>query len=130
VETLTEQVAESKSFLCAKCGLKKPVQNQGGTGYATNDANERVCYACCADVDREYLRSHDRISLYLSKDKTGHYEITNWPGTLRFSPYRVREGRHNIAGSRYDAWFSFEGAGWHGVQYGENTQIIHCRKAK
>ena len=117
----------------------------------------KVCYECCAERDRKYMAKHGRNTLYLSKKYVevdgplGHYahpvsgirmralpekdgrwfywEISNWPGTLRFD-CGVRKGRHNIARTRYDAWFLFGGFEWHGVQYGDDTQIIHCRRTK
>lgn len=59
-----------------------------------------------------------------------HGKITNWPGSLSF-PCIVRKGRHNIARVRYDANFAGpDGNRWHGVQYGDNTQIIHCKRLK
>ena len=71
------------------------------------------------------MTEHGRIMLYLSNG-----EVMNWPGTLRF-PAHVRKGRHNIAGSRYDVWFAGpDGFQWHGVQYGDNTQICHCKRTK
>lgn len=81
-----------------------------------------------------------RATLYLVKtDKTHRigldshsvWAITNWPGSLSFPVYGVRKGRHNIAGSRYDCWFNGpDGHVWHAVQYGEWTQIAHCRRTK
>ena len=74
------------------------------------------------------MRQHGRITLYLAKhdDK---YEVTNWPSSLRLKA-SVKVGNHNIAGSRYDTWFNFEGVVWHGVCYGENTQLCHCKRTK
>jgi hypothetical protein len=114
-------------FTCIKCGKTKPVHHDGGTGYAVQDDGGRVCYSCCAEIDQEYMRSHSRIDLYLCKGITGLWEVTNWPGTLRF-PVAPRKGKHNIAGSRYDVWFFFACHMWHGVQYGEWTQICHCKR--
>lgn len=68
--------------------------------------------------------------LYLVENN-GQYEITNWSGSLRFSIGRVRKGRHNIARYRYDTWFTGpDGKTWHAVQYGDNTQIAHCKRVK
>lgn len=122
------------TFRCARCNQDKPVQTDGGTGYASNpETDEKTCYACCADVDREYMSSNNRITLYLVKyhKQTNSWAITNWPSSLVIRPTRVTTGRHNIAGKRYDCWFrDHEGKEWHGVQYGDNTQLVHCRKLK
>ena len=69
------------------------------------------------------MRKYGRITLYLCES-----EITNWPGSFRMPVTYQRHGRHNIAGTRTDAWFTFEKQSWHGVLYGQNTQLIHCRK--
>lgn len=60
----------------------------------------------------------------------GAAKLTNWPGTLNLPINTIKVGRHNIARRRYDFWFTFESANWHGVQYGDNTQLAHCRKVK
>jgi hypothetical protein len=110
------------------CG-HEPSPASIGTGYGTDNAGRKHCYACCAEQDKQTMRDNGRIVLYLSRDSgTGEYIVTNWPGTLRLIPYHVRQGRHNIARTRHDVWFNFEGARWHGVQYGDNTQLCHCRK--
>jgi hypothetical protein len=115
------------SFTCCRCGLTKPVQTSGGTGYGINpDGTGKTCYQCCAEIDREVMRAEGRITLYDSSPT----ELTNWPGTLCI-PIKVRfVGRHNWARHRYDVYFDFEGRRWHGVRYGDNTQIVHCRRLK
>lgn len=126
-------------FRCDVCNQYKPTDTgHCGTGYATNDAGEFICYQCCADLDRKQMQEGGNsrsIPLYLTHEpfqgrKLVDGVITNWPGTLRFTA-RVKKGQHNIAGSRYDAWFNGpDGHVWHGVLYGENTQIIHCKRTK
>jgi hypothetical protein len=121
--------AEGVQFRCRDCGQVKPVQTNGGTGYGVRRDGGLVCYDCCAVADRARMDQTGRAVLYLSKGADGRYAVGNWPGTLNL-PAHVRKGRHNIAGSRYDAWFTFGGAQWHGVNYGENTQVCHCRRLK
>lgn len=116
------------------CGHPESAHSEFTRGYGTDSQGKRHCYACCAEQDKAHMRQHGKIALYLTTkpDLGGSYgdaRISNWPGSLEFKG-RYHKGRHNIAGSRYDAWFKFEGSNWHGVQYGENTQIIHCRKLK
>ena len=120
-------------FTCADCGESKPVNPSGGTGYAVfteNGTESKICYECCGIRDAEYMRDNDRITLYLVRNDAGRDMVTNWPGTLEM-PAGVQSGRHNIAGVRYDAWFRApDGRKWWGVSYGDNTQLIHCRKLK
>lgn len=112
---------------CAICG--KPFVSDGfGTGYGITLNGEKHCYECCGKEDKEQLlnlKPKEKMCLYLSKGK-----ITNWPGTLKIEPTKIREGRHNLAGVRQDVWFTLEGNKYHGVQYGYDTEICHVQKVK
>ena len=99
------------------------------TGYGVDNSGKVICYECCATECKEYMREHGRITLYLVKQDNG-YHVTNWPGTLDFKLNGVKTGHHNIAGKRYDIWFAFDGYYWHGTQYGDNTQLCHCKRTK
>lgn len=87
------------------------------------------------------MRKEGKIALYLvpisAKDReegkapySAKYKVTNWPGHIFAWVRHCNKGRHNIAGTRIDVWFPFEGFMWHGVQYGENTQIVYCKRTK
>ena len=128
-------------FTCTVC--KKPIEvkpgNTGSTGYGLDRRHRKVCYPCCGERDKADMRRTGRAMLYLTqKDKEMYvkpglsgkvpvWTLTNWPGSLKIEPYNIRFGRHNIAGRRYDVWFTFEGQQWHGVRYGDNTELCHCR---
>ena len=117
------------------CGHE--TKSESSAGYGHYDG-KTFCYECCAKLDKEVMRKHGKISLYLTlPEKMVTYTllgdrayVTNWPSTLKFNVIRAVKGRHNIAGSRYDVWFQFDGAIWHGVQYGECTQLVHCKRTK
>ena len=114
------------AFECSKCGKTKVSFSTFTTGYGVDrSTNKPVCYACCAEDDKKQMREKGKIMLYLSGDK-----VTNWPGSLSFPVQYQTKGRHNIASTRYDVWFNFEGKVWHGVQYGDMTQIVHCAATK
>jgi len=129
------------------CGHKPSEHGPYTTGYGTDAKGKTRCYDCCADVEREWMREHGNTTLYLapakrkaedeakmvtgqSRDTSGEWKVTDWPGKLSIPVDRISKGRHNIAGVRYDVWFRFEGRRWHGVQYGDWTQICHCRRLK
>lgn len=137
------------TFVCHDCKLTIEKPSDGcGTGYGTDSNGYVYCYQCCAEGDKRQMRDTGKIMLYLSRDTVAEvdillsgqrvtplhpyelYVITNWPGSLRIKPTYVKEGRHNIARKRTDVWFTFEGTRWHGAQYGENTQLVHCRRLK
>lgn len=128
---------EGVMFRCGDCGEVKPVQSSGGTGYGyfghDNPDAKPICYDCCGKRDVAAMTATGRATLYMSKTKGADWnkcEVANWPGTLRLAGgYSV--GRHNIAGKRYDVHFTGpDGAQWHGVTYGDNTQICHCKRLK
>lgn len=131
VITTREQARETRhvdgvQFLCSNCGQTKPVGTSGGTGYGYNADHSIICYECCAVQDRAEMIETGRAVLYLTDG-----EVTNWPGTLRFKVGQIRKGRHNMAGVRRDFWFAGPGnTTWHGVQYGENSQVAWCRRIK
>mgnify|MGYP001585913842 CR=1 FL=1 len=97
------------------------------TGYGIDSQGKKICYACCAEQDKAAMRTGNRITLYLNPVNRN---VTNWPGSLRIVGEYVREGKHNFAGKRYDVWFTVEGSRWHGVRYGDFTELCHCRKLK
>jgi hypothetical protein len=144
--------------LCADCG--KVIVNAGiGTGYALISKTQQVvCYECCGVHDRQTMidTGHSRnLPLYLGLKKdaperprvtirqwgrtlhnvrplvASDWEVTNWPGTLRIPVSGISRGEHNIAGSRIDVWFNGpDGHVWHGVQLGESTQVVHCKRTR
>lgn len=121
-------------FICADCKQVKPFPLPSvGTGYARCDdkPDGLVCYACCGVRDEKQMSETGKAVLYLSMDRSDARDgtISNWPGTLKIKA-GVKRGAHNIARYRYDAWFKFKGENWHGVQIGENTQIIRCKRVK
>lgn len=93
-------------------------------------------------IAREEMISSGKAVLYytdfnlgpkesLGSDSRVHGEVTNWYGTFKIPIYcRPKIGRHNFAGVRYDIWFGFAGSDWHGVVYGNNTQLCHIRRIK
>jgi hypothetical protein len=127
-------VGTVEQFDCSVCKKHIAYHRDGqdcGTGYAIDgDTSLKVCYDCCAEKDKEFMREHGKISLYLIVDDKGFGKVCNWPSSLEIVPTRIKTGRHNIAGVRYDCWFVFEGFYWHCVRYGNMTEICHCRKTK
>jgi len=117
---------EKQPMIC-DCG-HTAVSSGIGTGYGTDEEGKTYCYACCAENDKQWMREHGKITLYLS-DKG----ITNWPGSLIFPIKRLKKSKHMVFGRstpREDVWFEFEGELWHGVQRGGNNQICRCVRGK
>ena len=110
-----------KTTICSQC-------HRNTQEYGLTRTGAVVCYACCADLDRAQMHETGRITLYLVQ-RSERWVVTNGPGTLEYRVRERRQGRHNIAGRRMDVWFTDDmGQPWHGTQYGEWTQICHCRR--
>jgi hypothetical protein len=120
-----------KSFLCSVCNLEKFTPDQKvscGTGYGYDKHNNnKVCYDCCGKQDEEEMEKTGKITLYLDTVKR---TVSNWPGTLKINISSLYKGKHNIAKVRYDIAFMYKGKRWHGTQYGDNTEICHCKRYK
>jgi hypothetical protein len=122
------------TFHCDVCNQDKThPDDRCSTGYAVNKADEKVCFACAAVLDKQSMIENGNdngVPLYLTKDEKG-WKVGNWPGSLTFRCGVPIKKRHNIARTRYDVWFTGpDGKDWHGAQYGENTQIVHCKRNK
>lgn len=125
------------TFTCCECHKTLDTQTSGGTGYAIRNGDlsipeelRRVCYECCAEDDRAWMRKHGATVLYLSKDTFG-WKLTNWPGTLLFKVrgVSVKPYSGGFGCQRTDAWFIFEGYVWHAINRGD-MQIARCKRTK
>ena len=116
---------------CAKCQKeipKPPEGHIGGVGYSTLPNGGLLCYSCCADMDREWMNGHGNIVLYLVASNKA---VINWPGTLCFAVDRFSKGKHNISKTRTDVWFcDAKGNEWWGVNYGNRSTLVHCKRIK
>lgn len=129
-------------LICDLCGgpiLKDPQSGATGYGVPTEAPHLRYCFACCAQRDRADMAATGRAVLYLTVAtrvrgaglRVTGWHVTNWPGSLDLNVRCVQSGRHNIARKRRDVWFDGpDGYVWHGTQYGENTDLVHCKRTK
>lgn len=114
------------------------------TGYGTDSDGRRACFQCCADKERASMIETGRAVLYLTHKKSPEqlpgasmarglvvrWEVTDWPGLLRFPAYGVTESRHGggFGAQRTDAYFRGpDGATWHAVNRGDND-IARCHR--
>lgn len=113
-----------------ECGHAESPHSAFTRGYGTDARGDRHCYDCCAKRERLAMIETGRGTLYLVRGEARD-ELTDWPGKLRFMVGYIRKGRHNIAGVRYDGQFRGpDGKLWRFTQYGDNTQVAHCRRLK
>ena len=113
------------------CGHEPSPHEDFTTGYGIDKDDKKHCWACCAARECAAMIETGKAMLYLTMDKGRKWHVTDWPGHLVFKVSSYRKGRHNIASTRIDVWFRGpDGHTWHGVQYGENTEIVHCRRTR
>lgn len=122
------------TFYCDRCHKHKTNKDKLTTGYGLTSDGKIHCYACCALDDIEQMLRDKNTTLYLANTQElshgfGDCLITNWPGSLRING-RYSIGRHNITGKVYNVWFNYGHKSWYGRQFGDNTQILHCRQIK
>ena len=123
---------DGKQRICDRCN--KPIfREKDGftTGYGTNQQGEINCFACCGEIDMISLQTGTTWFGYVNTD-TGM--ISNWPGTLNIKARYIKRGRHNIARTRYDVWFSVQNpdgtrSEWHGVNLGD-MEVLRCKRVK
>ena len=131
IHDVTGDKLGTHSFTCRRCRKPKVHRSSCTTGYALDSQKRKICYACCGEQDKKYMIRHGRVDLYLTKDRKERWQVTNWPGTLRFLPHSVAEGRHNLAGIRHDVWFrDHTNRLWHGVQLGRWNDILRAKRLK
>jgi hypothetical protein len=121
------------------CGHVPSAHGEHTTGTAHTHDGKEICWDCCALLDTAHMLvdgSTQRLPMYLSRksilqQNDGTWFVSNWPGSLSFPVQRITKGKHNIARTRYDVWFyGPDGFIWHGVQFGEWTQICHCKRTR
>lgn len=135
------------TFACSVCGAHRDLNTSGegcGTGYGRTAADAFVCYPCGAEQTREDLIAKGKGTLYLTLPRRedrrryragdvlapGIASLTDWTGKLSTPALWCTVGDHNIARVRYDVRFRLAGEDWHGVTYGDDTQICHVRRLK
>lgn len=138
VPTHCERCDDSFSMYAGKGGtgyavVREPHTACIGVGCGCPPMSETyICYKCAGEDEKTHMRTYGCNTFYLTEttDTKKKWSVSNWPGTLEFTPTHVRKGKHNMAKVRYDVWFTFEGRVWHGVQFGNNTQLLHCKATK
>jgi|CXWK01.1.fsa_nt_gi hypothetical protein len=115
-------------FTCFQCGQNKTHESPVSTGYGRDKNDNKICFDCCGINDAKELTEMPIGA------KTVQYwdgkNIINWPSSLKITPYYTTKGRHNMARTREDIYFRFNGFNFHATQYGNNSQIAHIRKTK
>lgn len=139
----------SSSFWCDMGQHEARAEHSGvttGYGWGTCPGEEdtsldnclKACYECCAKIDRAYMTEHGQISLYLTRGTwtfpdgvkaLDSWIVSNWPGSLKFRAFNVRESWHNFSGKRVDFQFHDEaGRAWWGFKVMTFGDICHCRR--
>ena len=122
----------TEKVFCHECGCEcKP--DGIFAGYGTDKDGNKFCYECCGKHDKQELENMkigEKTIQYLHKDDENKWWVVNFPSSLKLRIWMVHEGRHNIAGIRRDVWFDFNGNNFHGVQYGNFSELCYIRRVK
>lgn len=122
---------------CAKEDFASMLKTGKFVGYLTMDT-EVTDSMPSERMVKEGWRGYVKPSRY-SRSKSlyaKNIRVSNWPGSLKLKVYSMRIGSHNMANCRYDVWFEVLNPEtnrlekWHGVCYGDGTQICHCKRTK
>lgn len=146
-------ILEHTLTLCDRCG--KAVKNDSNftTGYGVDregDEEKVYCFACCGLRDAERMEVEDKTYLYycdhpdpipgtfqeqMAVNTPRFYSLTNWPGTFKI-PLRA----YHITVKTEYPWgratrvtrvsFEYKGRKWVGAMYGDNTQVMNCKRLK
>ena len=115
------------------CGHPESKHSGFTTGYGTDNEGRKHCYDCCAKQDREYMIATGKISLYLTRDSNGLWRVSNWPGSLVFKPWHVKEWKASAFGGYIGAataWFvGPDGYVWTAVRKGD-MDLCRCKRTK
>jgi len=115
---------------CSRCNVEINNREPFTTGYGIDKDNNKFCYSCCAEFDKEQMEKHDKIILYLAGAPYGS-EVTNWPGSLRFKVDGSSHGKHNLAETQTHVWFKDHlDRTWWGRQYGDFSDLCYCKLLK
>jgi len=81
-----------------------------------------------AELEVEAMKASGRAVLY-RRTIGARIHVGTWEGSTNFPVTCCRESRHNIAGTREDVWFNFDGSRWHGVNIGDNDicRVHRCK---
>ena len=133
----------SDLHLCKRCGVGI---KDDTSGYGRDNSGAFYCPSCAAVLDHEAMLEHGQYHLYLVETREpralstwrywllpSDFKLTNWNGLdCNYRIRTVKQGRHNIAGKRIDVWFTLpeDEYVWHGVNYGNNSQVLRCKRTK
>lgn len=117
-----------------ECGHPESEHSSITRGYGTDDKGNRHCYDCCAKQDIDYMKQHGKISLYLTHNSnTGLWKVSNWPSSLTFFPWHVKEWKASAFRGYIDAATAYfngpDGYVWTAIRKG-NMDLCRCKRTK
>jgi len=114
------------------CGHVPSPHSECTTGYGRDHEGKTLCYACCAQMDREQMIRDGKASLYLSKRDDGTWVI-NWPGSLLFPVTYMKEWRGWGFGGWYPVQLAYftgpDGKEW-SIKVQGDQQLGRARRLK
>lgn len=120
-------VFQPDKIIC-DCGHQESPCSIMTRGYCTFEGRT-YCYPCSVEQTKAIMRETGKFTLYLIWDQRHKWaHLSDWSGLFTLPIKSIKMGMNNTAKVRYDVWFMFEGEKWHGVTYGDMTQICHIKR--
>ncbi len=120
-------------FHCDYCKEDKEYISTTPTGFIKYH-NKTICFGCYTRIDIDNMRITGKGILRLHREDTLPSEPLRYTmrnlGTLRLPVNRIITKNYVKHSTRRDIWFDLYDQIWHGVQYGDFTQLCHCRRLK
>jgi hypothetical protein len=126
---MTTQTATQTIITC-DCGHPPSEHLPITTGYGIDSNNKTHCYACIAELDKQWMIDNGNITLYLNEQKR---TVSNWPGSLTFHVKALWKGYHNFFRCEqvFARFIGPDGKVWSGKQVTSGyTQLINCKRTK
>lgn len=83
--------------ICDKCG-NNCIAKGSATGYGVDDKGNKLCYPCCAQLERDQMDETGKIILYLDEKNR---KVTNWTGELSYSVRSLTKHKDNKGATAY-----------------------------
>jgi len=113
-----------EKVLCSVCG-KEVIPEEFSSGYGEDKNGNKICYSCCAELDKKELRENGKLRGYFYNN-----EFTNWPGSFKIPITYYKKSVNNFGAIRTDFWLTWEGNHYYGRHVGNYSNLATIRKIK
>ncbi len=118
-------------FVCVDCGEEKIHVDSLTTGYGIDKQGAQGLLLLLREADSADMSATGRAVLYLTEEGPEGAVVSNWPGLRSFGSVTSAWVLTTLPVGAVDVWFTdSDGREWHGINYGHNSQLCHCRRLR